>query len=38
MDLHAKENNRNNKDKIKKVNKSMWDKFMEFKSQNEGKN
>ena len=36
MNLHDKENNTKNKDKIKKVNKSMWDKFLEFKSQNEG--
>ena len=35
--LHSKEKNQNNKDKIKTVNKSMWDKFTEFKSQNEGK-
>ena len=37
MVLHEKENNNNNKDKIMTVNKSMWDKFIEFKSQNEGK-
>lgn len=34
MDLHKKEKNIINEDASKNVNKSMWEKFLQFKAEN----
>ena len=36
-EMHRQEKNPKNKDVTKKVNKSLWEKFLNFKSENQGK-